>query len=190
MKRIRKQDLETLFLETDQEQEKKTEEDINFKQYLAEVKPIKSNNSVVFTSEQLQDIDINNSFAEENIFREEGIVAKLSPEELRNIRKRKDKVGAILDLHSLNSVEAQRQLDYFVRKNFHESKRLLLVITGKGINSKVRDSDMGILKSMFLKWVDYSETRRYVVSYSEALPEDGGGGAFYLRLKNNKKIRK
>ena len=55
---------------------------------------------------------------------------------LRRIKSGKIGIEGTIDLHGLSLKEAEKQLQLFVGESYLVKKRLLLVITGKGRNSK------------------------------------------------------
>jgi len=95
------------------------------------------------------------------------------------LRKGKRDVEARLDLHGMTQGEAYEALNRAIRSAERSGKRTLLVITGKG------KAGGGVLRRMLPLWLD--EFRPAVLAYSQARPEDGGAGAFYVRLRKPKK---
>ena len=88
-------------------------------------------------------------------------------------------VDARLDLHGLSQEKAFKTLCRFVRRAVAEERRCLLVITGKG---GVREGG-GVLRRALPLWCGSAELSEHVISVAEAKPEDGGSGAFYVRLR-------
>ncbi len=95
-----------------------------------------------------------------------------------------------LDLHGCSLSEANNKVKNFINKSYEENIRKLLIVTGKGLRSKVpkdpyRSKDMSILKNSvpyFIK--NDNEISRKIIKISKAEQEDGGDGALYILLKN------
>lgn len=96
------------------------------------------------------------------------------------LRKGRREVEATLDLHGMTQSEAYDALHRAVRHAQRDDRRTLLVITGKG---RVGG---GVLRRLLPLWLEEGELRSSVLAFSAARPEDGGGGAFYLRLRKKK----
>ncbi len=106
-----------------------------------------------------------------------------------NIIKKKIKK---LDLHGLTLVQANRAVKKFIIQCFEEGYKNLLIITGKGIRSKVQNNPylsekMSVLKYSvpeFLK--SDKELLNKIKDIKTAEIKDGGEGAFYIFLKQKK----
>ena len=55
---------------------------------------------------------------------------------LKRIKSGRINIDGTIDLHGLSLKEAEKRLELFVGESFQLNKRLLLIITGKGRNSK------------------------------------------------------
>lgn len=99
--------------------------------------------------------------------------------EAETLRRGKRPVEARLDLHGMNQSEAHAALTRAIRAGRKSGRRTLLVITGKG------RAGGGVLRRLLPLWLE--EFSRDVMAFSEARPEDGGAGAWYLRLRKDKK---
>lgn len=95
------------------------------------------------------------------------------------LRRGKRPVEARLDLHGMNQSEAHAALSRAIRAGRKSGRRTLLVITGKG------RAGGGVLRRLLPLWLE--EFSRDVLAFTEARPEDGGAGAYYLRLRKDKK---
>ena len=108
---------------------------------------------------------------------------------LRRIKNGKINIDGILDLHGFYLKEAETQLKLFVADGFRQKKRLLLVITGKGSNSKPNiHGKTQTIKSEIKSWISdrfYADKVQYI---SKALDRHGGEGAYYFFLKKSKNI--
>ena len=105
---------------------------------------------------------------------------------LRRIKNGKITIEATLDLHGLSLKEAENRLRLFVGNGLRQKKRLLLIITGKGSNSKPNIHGKTLtIKSELKNWLSnsfYSDKVQYI---SKALDRHGGGGAYYFFLKKS-----
>ena len=110
----------------------------------------------------------------------------------KNIRHEKIKK---IDLHGYTIEEANKAVEQFVQKCFDESVTKIIVITGKGLRSKNLENpylskDLSILKYSVPEFIETNiELTRIIIEITDAKIEDGGGGAFYIYLKNKFKIK-
>ena len=99
-----------------------------------------------------------------------------------------------LDLHGLSLNQANKTIKKFVIKSFENGCRKLLIITGKGLRSKVSQNpyfseQMNILKYSVPEFVKNDEDLRDKISkISKANLYDGGEGAFYIFLKKFREL--
>jgi DNA-nicking Smr family endonuclease len=91
-------------------------------------------------------------------------------------RLRRPAVNARLDLHGYTQAQAQQALLQFLASSRQQGFTWILVITGKGTMS-----GGGILRTHLPLWLD--QLPHLVSGYAQARIEDGGSGAFYVRLK-------
>ena len=108
---------------------------------------------------------------------------------LRRIKNGKIIIEGTLDLHGLSLKEAESMLRLYVGDGLRQKKRLLLIITGKGSNSKSNIHGKTLtIKSELKNWLSdsfYSDKVQYI---SKALDRHGGEGAYYFFLKKSKNI--
>ena len=108
---------------------------------------------------------------------------------LRRIKIGKIKIEGILDLHGLSLKEAEKRLQLFVNDSYRVNKRLLLIITGKGRNSKPDNyGRKQTIKSEIKIWLSDVFYRDKIQYISQSLDKHGGGGAYYFFLKKSKNI--
>ena len=94
-----------------------------------------------------------------------------------------------LDLHGLSLNEANKIVKKFVIQSFEERYRKLLIITGKGLRSKIHKNpylseQMNVLKHSVPEFIKNDEDLlEKISSISTADLKDGGEGAFYIFLK-------
>lgn len=89
----------------------------------------------------------------------------------------KIKIEAVIDLHSLTLEQAYNALDNFLRENYIQQNRNLLVITG-GNNLRVTT-----IRKNFPQWLQGAFSK-IVYSFAAANIKHGGQGAFYVILRN------
>lgn len=95
-------------------------------------------------------------------------------------------IDATLDLHGLTREQAFSRWQQFFSREVEHSSRCLLVITGKGSKAKLNDSERGILRELFPKWLALDEVKPWVLRVVPAAPKHGGSGAFYVLLKRRR----
>ena len=99
-----------------------------------------------------------------------------------------------LDLHGLSINQANRITKKFIIESFEERYKKLLIITGKGLRSKVRDNpylskQTSVLKYAVPEFIKNDEDLFEKISrISTADLKDGGEGAFYIFLKKSKDL--
>ena len=98
-----------------------------------------------------------------------------------------------LDLHGLSLNQANKIVKKFIIESFEDGYTKLLIITGKGLKSKVHKNpylseQMNILKHSVPEFIKNDEDLFEKVSrISTADLKDGGEGAFYIFFKKVKK---
>ena len=108
---------------------------------------------------------------------------------LRLIKRGKIGIEGTIDLHGLSLKEAEKKLQLFVGESYRVKKRFLLVITGKGRNSKPNIyGKMKTIKSEINNWLSDSFYHDKVQHTSKALEKHGGDGAYYFFLRKSKNI--
>ena len=110
----------------------------------------------------------------------------------KNIRNEKIKK---IDLHGYTIEEANKAIEQFIQNCFDESVTKIIVITGKGLRSKNVENpylskDLSILKYSVPEFIESNMgLTKMIIEITDARIEDGGGGAFYIFLKNKFKIK-
>ncbi len=101
-----------------------------------------------------------------------------------------------IDLHGYTLDEANKTIEKFIIKAFKEKIKKLIIVTGKGIHSNNEKNpyvskDLSILKYSVPNFITNNQNLMSMINQIEdAKIEDGGSGAFYINLKNNKNITK
>ena len=120
---------------------------------------------------------------------------KVPNKDLVNKKKiRHEKIKKI-DLHGYTIDEANKAVEKIVQKCFDENVTKIIVITGKGLRSKNIENpylskDLSILKYSVPEFIESNlSLMKMIIETTDAKIEDGGGGAFYIYLKNKFKIK-
>jgi DNA-nicking Smr family endonuclease len=122
----------------------------------------------------------------------------IEPRKARRIARGRDDIEARIDLHGMRQVEAHGALRDFLHRAYRNGLRTVLVITGKGREADddrhapfdmFQDRDRGILRRNVPRWLAEPELRAIVVGHASAHVKHGGGGAFYVQLRNADKHR-
>lgn len=101
--------------------------------------------------------------------------------EEQKLRKGPSGFDGRIDLHGMTQGEAYAALHRFIRGAAKSGRRTLLVITGKG---RVGG---GVLRRQLPMWLEDGELRGLVLAFTPAKQKDGGEGAFYIKLRKDKK---
>lgn len=102
---------------------------------------------------------------------------------LDRLRRGKAQIDATLDLHGMRQDEAHRRLNVFVLDCWARGKRVLLIITGKGVRSA---EPGGVLRKRLPQWLHDDPLGDKVLTIQPAQPKDGGSGAFYVMLRRRR----
>jgi DNA-nicking Smr family endonuclease len=112
----------------------------------------------------------------------DGAVVGLSPRVLAKLRHGEFSCQTYVDLHGYNRVEARQVVTDFLRNSFAHNHRCVLVVSGRGHNSKNREP---VLKEHLVTWLTRSPLNRLVLAFATARAHDGGAGAFYVLLRRS-----
>jgi DNA-nicking Smr family endonuclease len=110
--------------------------------------------------------------------------ADIDHNNFQRLRKGKIEIEARLDLHGFTKADAYNKLSYCMQLWFHEGKRCVLVITGKGLRS---EDHRDAIRYQFSEWINTPPLRNFMLAYCQAQPKDGGAGAYYVLLKSKKR---
>ena len=94
-----------------------------------------------------------------------------------------------LDLHGFSLEDANAKTKKFILESFNQGYIKLLIVTGKGLRSKLnndpyRSKKMNVLKHSVPEYIKNEEDiSKKIKSISMADIEDGGEGAIYVFLK-------
>lgn len=117
----------------------------------------------------------------------QGFVHGINSKTFRTLKTGNLSIQAHLDLHGLNILQARIKLLNFMREQYINSKKCLLLIPGRG-----RNSPMGtpVLRNEVQSWLTREPLKRIVLAFCSAQPRHGGTGALYVLLRNYKKSGK
>jgi DNA-nicking Smr family endonuclease len=110
----------------------------------------------------------------------EGLAPGIDRRLLKKLRKGDYALQAHLDLHGLTSDEARREVERFLGAALLTGKRCVLIIHGRGLNSK---EGIPVLKERLKSWLTRGKIARHVLAFATARPADGGAGAVYVLLR-------
>ncbi|MFH1134501.1 MAG: Smr/MutS family protein [Pseudomonadota bacterium] len=113
----------------------------------------------------------------------EGYVRGLNPIILEKIRRGRYSVQAYLDLHGLTVREAEEAVREFVAESLVLKYRCVLLVHGRGLNSK---DQISVLKERLEAILLKGPVRKHILAFTSALPHDGGTGASYVLLRAKK----
>jgi DNA-nicking Smr family endonuclease len=117
----------------------------------------------------------------------EGAMVGLDPRLLRRLRAGEFAYQAYLDLHGMISTEARAEVDAFLNRAYQDGKRCVLIIHGRGRNSK---DQVPVLKSKLTAWLARGQSARRILAFTSARACDGGAGAVYVLLRRHRSIKR
>lgn len=116
-------------------------------------------------------------------------VAGLDRRTSERLRKGQLPIEARIDLHGMTQERARAALDHFIVSAADRGLRAVLVITGKGSGGWSDPWSMprsGILRANVPRWLHEQPNGPRILAFSEAQPQDGGGGALYVLLRRRR----
>jgi len=116
----------------------------------------------------------------------EGAAVGLNPRLLRRLRAGEFAYQAHIDLHGMISEEARVAVDAFLAKAYQTGKRCVLIVHGRGRNSK---DQIPVLKTRLTNWLARGQWARLVLAFTSARSCDGGAGALYVLLRRHRHTR-
>jgi len=101
------------------------------------------------------------------------------------LRRGREGVEAVIDLHGLRQAEAHEVLRGFLHRSQAAGLKVVLVVTGKGgaAPDDALFGERGVLRRAVPHWLRLPDLRPLVVGFGEAAPHHGGAGALYVRLR-------
>lgn len=116
----------------------------------------------------------------------EGVVVGLDPRLVRRLRKGDFAWQRFVDLHGLTAVDARVEVERFVVGAFKDGLRCVLIVHGRGLNSK---DHVPVLKERLSSWLSHGSIARLVLAFTTARACDGGAGALYVLLRRDRGSR-
>ena len=101
----------------------------------------------------------------------------------RQIKSNNFNFDAIIDLHGKTEIQAHESIRNFVKDCYFNNFKSIVIITGKGPNSK------GKLKLKTPLWLKSEFLSKYVVGFETMPHNKGGEGALFVQLKNRYKYK-
>ncbi len=114
----------------------------------------------------------------------QGYVQGINSKTFRRLKAGNLSIQAHLDLHGLNTLQARMQLLNFMREQYINNNKCVLLIPGRGRNSPLGDP---VLRKEVQTWLTHEPLKRVVLAFCSAQPKHGGTGALYVLLRNYKK---
>ena len=111
-----------------------------------------------------------------------GLATGIDKRQAERFRRGKTPIEGRIDLHGRTQQEAHDDLHDFLSRAHAAGKRMVLVITGKGMTA----SKAGVLRENVPRWLNEPTLRRHVLAFDYAEPQHGGEGALYVLLKRKK----
>ena len=99
-----------------------------------------------------------------------------------------------LDLHGYSLIEANKIVKNFIINSFNSGYKKLLIVTGKGLRSKSHENPylsekLSVLRYSVPEYIKNDENlSNKIIKISDSDIKDGGEGAIYIFLKNNKNL--
>ena len=90
---------------------------------------------------------------------------------------------AKLDLHGMTLAAAEPAVAEFLAESSEHGRRLVLIVTGKGLRLEGGRVFGGRIRAEFPAWLDRADNRARVAGVRAAHPRHGGSGAFYILLR-------
>ncbi|MFI4983583.1 MAG: Smr/MutS family protein [Rickettsiales bacterium] len=87
-----------------------------------------------------------------------------------------------IDLHGLTREDAFSRVKNVISQAFVAGKRMVLIITGKGVKTEYKS----VLRDELPAWLNHESIRPMIVRYSQAAIKDGGSGAFYVLIRRQR----
>jgi len=90
---------------------------------------------------------------------------------------------ASLDLHGMTLLAAERAVARFLAAAAAEGRRVVLIVTGKGMRLEGGRVFGGRIRAEFPGWLERDDNRALIAGVRSAHPRHGGSGAFYVLLR-------
>lgn len=163
-------------------------EDEDWKKEISSIPPLKSKKEYVFSSVggskdiligkgvEIKSKYFKNNNVENLHFLDLGIEKSIKDK----IKNKTLKIESKFDMHGLTIDEAFNKLVSFIEESYNRRKRIVLVVTGKGVK---RDAFNSSIRENLVKWINSPLLQKYVQAFDYAMQQEGGEGAFYILIK-------
>jgi len=112
----------------------------------------------------------------------QGRATGVSRETVAKLSRGEFAVRSHVDLHGMALDDAKDAVDRFLTERQRRGDRCVLVVTGKGKNSR---GQVAVLRERIPEWLARGPSARRVLAFVTARPCDGGEGAFYVLLRRD-----
>lgn len=110
----------------------------------------------------------------------EGSVPGVDKRVLLALRRGEYALQGHVDLHGMTKPDAKDAVDRFLTQARRDGKRCVLIVHGRGLNSK---DHIPVLKEQLRVWLQRGRIGKAVLAFASARPHDGGAGALYVLLR-------
>jgi len=117
----------------------------------------------------------------------EGAMVGVDARLLRRLRSGDFALQGHIDLHGMTTEEARPAVDRFLAQAHVDGKRCVLIVHGRGRNSK---DQIPVLKRSLVRWLARGQSARQVLAFTSARPCDGGAGAVYVLLRRLRHVKR
>jgi DNA-nicking Smr family endonuclease len=114
----------------------------------------------------------------------EGAVTGLDRRLVRRLRGGDFAYQSYVDLHGMTADAARSAVDQFLNRAVQQGQRCVLIIHGRGLNSK---DQVPVLKHRLAGWLSRGAWARLVLAFTSARACDGGAGALYVLLRRQRR---
>lgn len=104
----------------------------------------------------------------------------------KRFKREEYRVEAVLDLHGVTEKAAFDKVCDFIKASYSQSKRCVLIITGKGWDD-MPFSGKGVLRKAVPEWLSHSEISPLILAFKNPSEPMGGAGALYILLRKKQK---
>ena len=102
----------------------------------------------------------------------------------KRFKREEFKIEATLDLHGITEKEAFERVCDFIKSAYHQKKRCVLIVTGKGLDDTLF-SERGVLRKSVPTWLSGADISSLILAYKNPSEALGGAGALYILLRKN-----
>ncbi len=168
------------------------DDDIVWQEATANVRKLKQTNRIqekpqkkVRLKNETEEISVLKNFHHEPDL---GTKADIDKQTLRRFKREEFGVEASLDLHGFTLDQAFEAVHHFIFSSFHQGKRAVLIVTGKGLPHPEQDifEARGVLKQSVPEWLKSPELSPMILTFIHPSAKLGGSGALYILLRRKR----